>query len=116
MRWLGLAVLANCAGGSLAVAPSPGASGCPPPPAADAAQRLAVLFIDGRLAADSVPVRRTQEFPEAWEIVGPEPDAMRRIQVHDIEHISFASGSAAEDSHRLCPGQVAILITTRRGG
>ncbi len=110
--WPGLAIgaLVGCAAGTSRGAPA--AALCP---ATDttAGHRTASVFIDGREVAAGLSARRgTEEFPETYSLDDPEPEALARLPVEQIDLIEYVRGADAERSYRLCPGGVAFLITT----
>jgi len=72
------------------------------------------VLIDGRAVARDVPMRLEQLAPESYQIVGPEPAALAATPVARIDLIQFVSGPEAEARYGLCPGTVAMLVTTRR--
>ncbi|MBX3147558.1 MAG: hypothetical protein KIT76_10670 [Pseudolabrys sp.] len=84
-------------------------------PAADttSGHRIASVFIDGREVAAGLSARRgAEEFPETYSLDGPEPEALAALPVERIDLIEYARGADAERRYRLCPGGVALLITT----
>lgn len=110
---LALAVSA-CAGAGAGAEASPTARPCPPPTAPGDSLRSGTVLIDGRPVATAVPMRLEQLTPETYTIPGPEPDSLRALPVERIDLIQFLSGPDAERLYALCPGTVAMLVTTRR--
>jgi len=86
---------------------------CPEPVPGDEPSRFGSVFIDDRRIATNVAVRRTNEFPETYELVGPEPSALAALPVERIDLVQYVRGPEAEQSYALCPGTVAILFATK---
>ncbi|MGE0443249.1 MAG: hypothetical protein AB7L66_09635 [Gemmatimonadales bacterium] len=106
------AVVAACSGGA-PVAATPTA-GRPCPPADTVANRwIASVVIDDRVVAEHLAARREQEFPEVFALEGPDPEPLARLPAGRIDLVQFVRGRDAEEAYRLCPGGVALLITTR---
>jgi len=116
-RRLGWAVIATAlvgcgagrSGGQTAIAPAD----CPEPVSADEPSRFGSVFIDGRRVASNLAVRRTNAFPETYELVGPEPGELAALPVDRIDLVQYLRGPDAEMSYALCPGTVAILFATK---
>ena len=89
---------------------------CPPAVSLDQPARFGSVFVDGRMVGANLAVRRTNPFPETYEIDGPEPAALAAIPVERIDLVQYVRGDDAERTHALCPGTVALLFTTRPSG
>lgn len=111
---LGLVGVVACAAPARREAAAPKPAPCPPPTAVGDSLRSGSVLIDGRRVAERVPLRLEQLVPESYSIVGPEPPALAALPVERIDLIQFTSGPEAEARYGLCPGTVAILVTTRR--
>lgn len=108
------ALTAACA--SPRAAPTPDPQDQAPCPTADttAGAWIASIFIDGEAVARRLPAKREQEFPETFALLGDDPPALASLAADRIDLIQFVRGADAEAEYRLCPGEVAMLITTRR--
>jgi hypothetical protein len=105
--------LGGCAGGSTGRTATPEPRHCPAPTAPGDSLRSGTVMIDERAVARDVPMRLEQATPESYQIVGPEPPALAALPVARIDLIQFVSGPEAEARYFLCPGTVAMLVTTR---
>jgi hypothetical protein len=86
---------------------------CPPAVADTASRRYARVFIDGRQVGGNVLVEQ-EAGSISYDIVGQEPAELAKLPVNRIDLVSYDSGAEAEKKYRLCPGMVAILITTKK--
>jgi len=102
----------GCASGSgpvVAAAPRD----CPAPVSQDQPSRFGSVFIDERPVARNVPVRRTNEFPETYELTDPEPPELAALPVTRIDLVQYLRGPEAEATYQLCPGTVAVRFVTK---
>ena len=96
-------------------APARGQTGpCPRAVPDSATVRYGQVFIDGKKVGAVVKVKRENADPETYEIVDPEPAALKALPVAKIDLIQYRRGAEAEQRYRLCPGVVAIVITTKK--
>jgi hypothetical protein len=93
---------------------NPGKEPCPPAVAESAAERYGQVFIDGKKVGTAVKVKREGGDPETYEIVDSEPPQLRKLPVAKIDLIQYSRGPEAEKRYGLCPGVVAIVITTKK--
>jgi hypothetical protein len=87
---------------------------CPPVVSDSATQRYGQVIIDGKKVGSPVKVKRENSDPETFEIVDPEPPALKALPVAKIDLIQYQRGAEAERRYGLCPGVVAIVITTKK--
>lgn len=74
---------------------------------------LAAVFVDGTRVGDHLPARRDQVEPETFDLTGPEPPGLASIRPEDLDLLQFSRGAEAERTLALCPGYLAILVTTK---
>lgn len=111
---LAAATIAGCAAAGRP--PSPVASGptaCQPVDSGNGAWRLTV-FVDGRRVGDHLAARRERVEPETFELSDPEPPGLASLRPDEFDLIQFSRGTEAEEALGLCPGYVALLVTTKR--
>jgi hypothetical protein len=89
---------------------------CPPPVPDSATARWGQVFIDDKKIGALVKVKREGVAPETYEIVDSEPPALKALPVAKIDLIQYSRGGDAERRYGLCPGVVAIVITTKKSG
>ena len=87
---------------------------CPPTVPDSATERYGQVIIDGKKVGSVVKVKREGTDPETFEIVDPEPPALKALPVAKIDLIQYSRGADAERQYGLCRGVVAIVITTKR--
>lgn len=107
------AAMVGCGAGRSGVQTPISPTDCPEPASADEPSRFGSVFIDGRRVASNVAVRRTNAFPETYELVGPEPSELAALPVERIDLVQYLRGPDAEMSYALCPGTVAVLFATK---
>jgi hypothetical protein len=87
---------------------------CPPVVPDSATLRWGQVFIDAKKVGALVKVKRESADPETYEIVDPEPPALKALPVAKIDLIQYQRGADAERRYGLCPGVVAVVITTKK--
>lgn len=109
-----VALIGACAGpGRPALSVAPGPVDCQPVDSVGGFWRVTV-FIDGKRVGDHLRARREQLDPETFELSDAEPPALASLPPEAVDLLQFSRGEDAETTVGLCPGYVALLVTTKR--